>query len=198
MNLEKSESLSSQPPPLPVAPLLDTSTSAQFYVVSKKKFFALFLSTLGVYSAYWFWKQWSVIKKSTGEKMWPIARTLFTIFFAYPLFEQIESAANEVLGIKRTRLRLFALIYIGAIIGFRIIDRISVLAIVYLSALMFLTGLLSFCAWQAQEQANIASKDDKGLNNSCFTALNYFWMILGVIVWSLIILGTLISPFEEF
>lgn len=191
MNLEKSAASDlTQPPPL-------TPKKPIFYVVAKKKFFILFIITFSFYSYYWFWKQWNIRRKATGEKMWPIARAIFTIFFVYSLFEEIELAANEVTNNTNPRLHIAAVVYIIGEILFKLLDKISPIAIVYLTSAILLVGVLTFSAWQAQSQANIASLDAEGESNSRLTPLNYIWIALGTLLWLLLIVGTLIEPFTE-
>ena len=193
MNLEKlTASDQTQPPPLPL-----TSETPIFYVVAKKKFFILFITTFSFYSYYWFWKQWNIRRKATGEKMWPIARAIFAIFFVYSLFEEIELAANKVTSIANPRLHIAAVVYIVGEVLFKILDKTSPIAIVYLASTILLVGILTFSAWQAQSQANIASLDTEGKSNSNLTPLNYIWIVLGTLLWLLIMIGTFIEPFTE-
>lgn len=195
MNLEKSAASDlTQPPPLPL-PL--TPETPIFYVVAKKKFFILFIVTFSFYSYYWFWKQWNIRRKATGEKMWPIARAIFAIFFVYSLFEEIELDANKVTSTANPRLHIAAVVYIIGEVLFKLLDKISPIAIVYLASTLLLVGVMTFSAWQAQSQANIASLDAKGKSNSDLTPLNYIWIALGALLWLLIIVGTFIEPFTE-
>lgn len=194
MNLEKSAASDlTQPPPLPL-PL--TPETPIFYVVAKEVFI-LFIVTFSFYSYYWFWKQWNIRRKATGEKMWPIARAIFAIFFVYSLFEEIELAANKVTSTANPRLHIAAVVYIIGEVLFKLLDKISPIAIVYLASTLLLVGVMTFSAWQAQSQANIASLDAKGKSNSGLTPLNYIWIALGTLLWLLIIVGTFIEPFTE-
>lgn len=193
MNLEKSAASDlTQPLPLPLTP-----ETPIFYVVAKKKFFILFIVTFSFYSYYWFWKQWNIRRKATGEKMWPIARAIFAIFFVYSLFEEIELDANKVTSTANPRLHIAAVVYIIGEVLFKLLDKISPIAIVYLASTLLLVGVMTFSAWQAQSQANIASLDAKGKSNSDLTPLNYIWIALGALLWLLIIVGTFIEPFTE-
>jgi hypothetical protein len=66
------------------------TTKMEFYAVSQKKFLIMYIGTLGLYSVYWFYKHWSLYKKSENEEMWPIMRSIFQIFFTHSLFSLFE------------------------------------------------------------------------------------------------------------
>lgn len=191
MNLENPDNLNPYQPPSSALspPPLPSQTASLFYVVSKKKFFVLFVATFSFYSVYWFWKQWSKWREATGEKIWPVARTLFFIFFTHSLFSKIESDANKVSGSQHKKLSIAATVFIIAEIAFNYMDAYPLDDIFYTALTMVLVGILSISMWQAQAQANIASLDSEGLENSRFTIANYIWIVLGCVFWLLVIIG---------
>lgn len=196
MSLEKPENINPYQPPssLLSPPALPPSIAPLFYVVSKKKVFVLFITTFSLYSVYWFWEPWSKWREATGEKIWPVARTLF---FTHSLFSTIESAVHKVSGSTHKELSLAATIYIVAEIVFNYMDAFVIEGIVYTALTILLIGILSLSMWQAQAQSNIASLDSEGLANNRFTLANYIWIVLGSILWLLIIIGSFIPDIVE-
>ena len=65
------------------------------------------------------------------------------------------------------------------------------MALLNLALTVLIIGILSLSMCQAQAQANSASLDVNGLQNSRLTAANYIWIAVGIILWLLIIIGTL-------
>ena len=61
-----------------------------FYVVAPKKFFLLYIGTLGLYGLYWFYKNWSQYKAYENLSLWPVPRAIFSIFFTHSLFRYIN------------------------------------------------------------------------------------------------------------
>ena len=41
--------------------------NADFYVVSLRKFYLLYIATLGGYVVYWFYRNWKLQKVATGD-----------------------------------------------------------------------------------------------------------------------------------
>jgi hypothetical protein len=69
-----------------------TQENGMFYVVSERKFYLLFIATLGMYSVYWFYQNWATYKagssygSSDAASIWPLGRTILAIFFVHALF----------------------------------------------------------------------------------------------------------------
>ena len=120
-----------------------------------------------------------------------MARAIFSIFFAHSLFSKIEKAANKTSGNISKKLSAAAIIYIIAEIAFSVIDELHMMALLNLALTVLIIGILSLSMCQAQAQANSASLDVNGLQNSRLTAANYIWIAVGIILWLLIIIGTL-------
>ncbi len=64
-----------------------SSHQSQFYPVSLVKFFILSVFSLGLYSAYWSYKNWQYIKyEKDRPDIWPVARAIFSPLWYYPLY----------------------------------------------------------------------------------------------------------------
>lgn len=166
----------------------------KFYVVSKLKFSALFIATLGLYTIYWFYINWRNYRDVAGVKIMPAPRSLFYIFFTHSLFNKVEedlkTKAIEYNWWPKTLATLFVILSIAS----NVFDRLSFreigspltdvlsLAILPISLLIML---------KVQKAINLSQDDPEGTSNSKFTTYNYLWVILGLIFWALLVIGML-------
>lgn len=67
----------------------------EFFVISRKRLFLLSFLTFGVYQFYWFYKNWSAVKKAENSNIFPFARAFFCIFYCYSLFKKISESAKS-------------------------------------------------------------------------------------------------------
>lgn len=167
-----------------------------FYVVSERKFLVLFLSTVGMYSAYWFYRNWKTYKTANDLAIWPIPRGIFSIFFVHSLFERIrEKATSKQLDLFSNASNV-ATLYVVLTIVSSIMDRLSSrdyfepyagfvsVALVPVICLMLL---------KVQRVINKCEGDGDGALNANLTGLNYLWVFLGILVWCLVVLGLVVS-----
>ena len=191
MNLDKSPPTNPYTPPHSSEIPSHLAPSTIYYVVSKRKFFTLFFATFSLYAFYWFYQQWSNWKIRTQDKIWPVPRALFNIFFTHSLFKKIHADAELVSNSPLPNLQLPATAFVVAQVTTNLLDKFLGDDKLPLSIgiLVMMFGLISWCLWQAQKQANIACGDNEGSQNNTFTAVNYVWLVLGVIWWLLILMG---------
>ena len=174
----------------------DSSSSIEkFYVVSIKKFTILFFSTVGIYTVYWFYKNWQQYRMRTDEDIWPVPRGIFSIFFAHSLFNNIQEDLvknsqnfNWNPGLLATGYVVFSIIsnvadrLAGKDIGSPWSDMISFLMLPVIYIILV----------QAQKAINISQNDRDGVSNDKLTFANYFWVLTGLSLWALAIVGQLI------
>ncbi|MDH5434214.1 MAG: hypothetical protein OEY19_09730 [Gammaproteobacteria bacterium] len=165
---------------------------AEFYIVSPKKFLILFLVTLGMYQIYWFYQHWVQHKQAVGTNVWPVPRAIFSIFFVHGLFELFSLKASErKQGFVWNGGGLAVIFIISSIIS-NVSDRLSAKEIG--SPVTDLIGLvlipvIAWVLYKAQKVANIACGDPAGELNSELTAANYIWILLGLGLWAMVLLG---------
>ncbi|UTN87968.1 DUF4234 domain-containing protein [Pseudomonas aeruginosa] len=70
----------------PEAPLVETrgAARAHFFVTSLGKMSVLFLVTLGLYGVYWMYKHWKAQQPQMEQRISPVWRAIFGIFFSTP------------------------------------------------------------------------------------------------------------------
>jgi len=166
----------------------------EFYVVSIGKFSLLFFATMGMYSLYWFYRNWQLFKIRNGENIWPVARAIFSIFFVHSLFNKVDDKLKEAessfswhpSALATTYVVLSVLGHItdslsSAEVGSPYTDFISLLAVPFFFYIMF----------KAQKAINTTENDLEGKSNSALTGANYFWVLFGIVLWAAVILGSL-------
>jgi hypothetical protein len=164
----------------------------KFYVVSKLKLTVLFLATLGLYIIYWFYINWTNYRDTAGEKIMPVPRSIFYIFFTHSLFNKVDADLKfkqiEYDWSPKTMATLFVIVSIASSVldrlsfreyGSPLIDILSI-AILPIALLIIL---------KAQEAINLSQNDRDGSSNSKFTVYNYLWIALGLVFWILITVG---------
>jgi hypothetical protein len=164
----------------------------EFYIVSPKKFLILFLGTFGVYTIYWFFKHWSLYKKSTNADLWPVMRGIFTIFFTHSLFSLFEERYKSKTGEAPRSINHLATIYVVIAIAGQISNKFSENGYGNPTTLFLGFLVLPVTCWvlyQAQSLANYSGNDVEGKTNNDLTFSNYVWLLLGFIFWLLVLFG---------
>lgn len=180
----------------------DDYEAPDFYVVSIKKFTVLFFATVGLYSVYWFYKNWQYYKEKHDAKMWPIARGIFNIFFAHKLFGFVEDKLESVGKGGTWKPSGLATSYVIFTIFSNILDRLANKEVgsplTDLASLLMLIPVF-FVLKKAQEKINLSQNDPDGTTNKNFTAANWICITLGGLLWLLIAFGLAFyyPPFAE-
>ncbi len=163
-----------------------------FYVVSPKKFWVLFMATLGLYAIYWFYKNWSQYKKATGDNSWPVARAIFNIFFTHALFRKINNKLIEKNIESDWKHVALATLYVVIVVLDRVLDRLAGKSISEAVSVMFSLISIPVTGWilyQAQLKINLVCESLNGEDNSNFSAANIIWILLGALFWLVFLAG---------
>ncbi len=163
-----------------------------YYVVAPGKYLLLNISTLGMYSIYWFYRHWAQYKLATEGKIWPIPRAIFSIFFTHSLFGHINKSLEEKESGYKWAPAVLATLYVVAEITSNITDRLSEKEIgsPYTDLISLLClPLIVWVLYRAQLAANIACDDPSGDSNSAITVWNFLWIFIGLALWGLIAFG---------
>jgi hypothetical protein len=167
-------------------------TATAHYVVSVSKLVIMFLGTFGMYGWYWFYKHWDMQRHAYRLSIWPVARAIFSIFFTHTLFKSIDLSARQNGQSPSWDPGTQATIYVVLLVVSRVLERVAnmpgngmTLSLVSMGvALSSLFPLMS-----AQQVANAASGDPDARSNSKLTAGNIVWLLLGLALWALIVVG---------
>lgn len=180
----------------------ESSEAAGFYVVSKKKLILLSAFTVGFYQVYWYYRNWKLQKLATGEKIWPVPRAIFSIFFVHSLFRAVNdkkeggAVPREGWNHGRTATTIVILVIVS-----RLLDRLASQSIgspvTDLLALLILVPTIA-CFASAQTRINEACGDPEGESNNKLTVANYVWIVIGLLFWALVAIGIFVTPMEEY
>lgn len=162
------------------------------YVVSLKKFYALYFGTLGLYSLYWYYKNWALIRDQNQERVTPLLRTLFAIFFVHALFRRIEQRLHDAKQDFYWPFEGLATLVVLATVISSIISRFAAFSPSGGTLELISIGLMGATAYMksyAQRAINVAAGDANGARNGRFTGANIAWLVLGGVIWLLTVLG---------
>jgi len=70
------------------------TTKITFFVRTPKMLFWLSVLTLNVYDVYWFYKNWQAVQKVSTKKISPFWRSIFTLFYIWPLLRLMSLQAK--------------------------------------------------------------------------------------------------------
>jgi len=173
----------------------------EFFVLAPSKLVIMLISTMGIYSIYWFYENWMRQKIKNEEDTWPLVRALFAIFFVHQLFRRIDSSLAKIRSSEEDQAfdwspMSTATQYVALAILSSVINRLSFQAggDVVLDLLSIIVTVASF--WflnTAQEAVNFAMGDPEGASNSTFMSRDMTWCIIGGFLW-LITIQALLNP----
>jgi len=168
-------------------------TATAHYVVSISKLVILFLGTFGMYGVYWFYEHWNRQRHAYGLKIWPIARGIFSIFFTHSLFKTLDVSARQNNVATSWDPGTQATIYVVLLVVSRVLERADSLpggtgmTLSLISMGLALSSLFPLVS--AQQVANAASGDPDARSNSKLTAVNIIFLLFGLALWALIVVG---------
>jgi hypothetical protein len=164
---------------------LTAKSKLKFFVREPRLLFIVSFLTLGMYDVYWVYRNWQAVQAASKDKMSPLWRTVFTIFYIYPLFKIMRLSAKRY-GFERD--------YSAGLlaIGYVIIPLIGVLNyhperttltwFIYLSQLLGAATSILFLvtAQQAAIAANASGR--KEVTFERFGRLEIVLVVIGVLV----------------
>ncbi len=184
--------MNSNPYQTPSSNLETSNDLFEFYVVSIRKFTVLFFATLGVYVIYWFFRNWKEYRASSGERVWPIPRAIFNIFFTHSLFSAVQnSLSRKNINFQWSPGR-FATVYVIAAIISNVLDRMSMreIGFPYTELFSIIVLLIIYLTLiKPQKAINLSQGDSEGQSNNSFSFANIVWISLGLVLWALSIYG---------
>ncbi|GEA10595.1 DUF3857 domain-containing transglutaminase family protein [Alteromonas sp. KUL49] len=68
---------------------------SRFYPISPVKFVFMSIATLGIFEAYWMYRNWKAVKQQTGQPMMPIVRGIFLVLWLYPFYNALKKEHAE-------------------------------------------------------------------------------------------------------
>lgn len=167
-----------------------TSTEPMFFVVSVRKLIIMMLFTQGFYLTYWFYKNWKLYRQASGEKVMPVLRSIFLIFFLYALGGAVDrrigatgrsyswSPGWRTIGVVLAVVCAIAIPHI-ALTYFQVFADLSVIGLQFLILAVELWLLSGF-----QRAINYCEADPAGSANNKITGANWVWIVLFLLYWA--------------
>ncbi len=153
-----------------------------YFSVSNRKLLVMTLSTFGLYGLYWFYQNWTLIKKRDALAIKPFWRAFFAPFFCHPCFKDIQDAAEKRGLPKNFDANAMAVGWFLATVLWRLPDPY-----------WLVTHFAVFFMLPVQTAANEINRHDFPGHevNSRFSGLNILGVVVGGLFLALSIAGTL-------
>ena len=84
----------------------------------------MYVATLGIYSVYWFYAHWAFYKRQLRMQISPVARGIFSIFYANQLFKTLDNQARNLGYRPSWNPGQQAVLYVALVMGARVLDRL--------------------------------------------------------------------------
>ncbi|NIF18689.1 hypothetical protein [Pantoea sp. Cy-639] len=191
-----SDNLHAPSPSELTAPARETE-QPPFYVVSRGKFFTLYILTLGLYQLYWAYKNWKCFERSSGERLWPVARAFFSIFFTHSLYRQADNRLKQDGRAFEWRPGTLATLFVVAMLISNLLDALVRKNIGFPltdAASLAILPVTAWITWRGQRGLNAAAGDPEGHGNARFSALNYVFIVIGALLLALACFGLTLPP----
>lgn len=143
----------------------------KFYPISPLKFSLLSLVTLGLYQIYWFYRNWSYLKRVEYPKSLPFWRAFFSYIWFYPFYRRLvggeESKDINFLPKAKWFAIALAILYL-LLIGFSSIDDVGV---------VFQIVTVAICLFLVIHIAKIPQVSELGFNNNSRWLFRHYLLI---------------------
>ncbi len=155
--------------------------------VARSKFVVLSLVTLGLYPAYWAYRNWWWVKQTRDKEVWPVVRAIFSPIFMFSLLNHLETEAMDEGFDVAWSPGLIALLFFALTASWRLPDP------------YWLVSLLAFVSLLApQGTANaIHTKVTGQPPNATYSAFAIGVVIIGGILLAMVIIGTFLPDVAE-
>jgi hypothetical protein len=169
------------PPAWAAASATPHDSDAPWFAVSTRKLLVMSLCTLTLYNLFWFYKQWWRVKQRDGSAILPFWRTVFAVFYVYPLFKRIRAEGHEAGVGTRFEAGTMAVLFILISLTAYLPDPLALVSM--LSAL----GLMP-----AQDLANRinAQAAPEHPRNDRYSGLNVVGIVLGGLTLVMAVFGS--------
>ncbi|MNJ28183.1 hypothetical protein D3C77_227120 [compost metagenome] len=159
-----------------------------FFVVSTRKLIVMCIFTFGFYWMFCLYRSWALYRRVSGERVLPLVRAFFGILFLYSLLSRVDRQVR--LSGRRYEWSPFwlvcvlILLTVPAVWAHWFID----LAPMPILGLLVTMDVARFWVLARMQQAmNFCVGDPEGKSNARLSPLNWAWMAVGIVVWTVIV-----------
>ena len=175
------------PPQAPVGDIAPVGEAGMpvFFPVSRTKLIVMSVLTISLYQIVWFYKNWALVR-ARGERVWPLPRTLFAVFFCYDLMDRIRSHRRDLPSHGLPA----GLLAAGWIVAFLISNSADPIGtrLGWPPSVLLLVLIVDFATVAflvpAQDAANVINRQEAPDHepNARFTGWNWLWIVIGVVL----------------
>ena len=162
-----------------------TASEPPFFAVSVTKLAVLSLCTFGFYQLYWFNRNWRRIKAREQSNISPAPRAVFAVLFCYACFRRIRNFTAPAPGGSK--------LLAGPLATGWILTTLFSESPVPYSLVSLLSFVFIIPVQIRANQINLATSSNHD-PNSHFTGVNWAFIVFGVIVGPLAVMGALLVP----
>lgn len=157
-----------------------------FYLVSLGKLALLFFVTQGGFALVWFYLHWAAQNKAQAEKLYPIPRALFNVFFVGDLCRRLQREQQKQGVIYPWSPARLSFVFILAFVS-EFAIALGVHQKLIDSNWQFVSLALNlaefYVMYQFQLVANRVMGDPFGQENKVITPVNILWIGFGLFMW---------------
>ena len=150
---------------------VESTSEPLYFTCSTLKLSVMSLVTFGIYDLYWFYKNWNLVRRHTGEGIMPFFRAIFSHLWSYSLFNRIRKSAQEKqLGVRLPAGLLAIAFFLMNVVASRLAEP------------YWLVAFFSFICLLPANQAAIEinrGNDERFVNNESFSGWNWVGIVLG-------------------
>lgn len=148
-------------------------------IISTNKFLLLNLLSLNLYSIWWMYKAWVVIKHKEESDILPAVRAVFGLFFIYSLFQRIKDFAMQQAYLKDYSpiLLYLAILVVNIVPAFPDLkEKFGILSL--------LASIFFVAPNEALNYAVLNSKEFSAEEEVGFNTRQLIGMFIGILLWS--------------
>ncbi len=173
----------------------NSTGETQYFTVSQYKFVIMYFMTLGLYSVYWFYKNWKFQQPLMEKNIWPVWRSIFSIFFTHSLFQRVRISAEKKNINTGYSYSFMATMFVTLMVVGNVLsnfERSGTFGSISIVSMFILLGGL-YPLYVVQETINNINGDPHGVFNNDITLINYVFIVAGAVLWFSIVLAALIN-----
>lgn len=165
-----------------------TNNRENINLLSQTRFIILCILTFGIYQTWWIYKSWRFFNYKDKLETNSAIRTIFSIFYLIPLFQRIKAYSKE----HRLRVNYSSLIQYIGFVG---------LSILSLNESLWFASMFSFIflirPFNLLNNAISIDPDYQTIKQSKFNSRQWFILGIGILFWTLLLIGLLLTIQES-
>lgn len=167
----------------------------EYFSIPPARLALLSVLTLGLYEIFWFYKNWEAIKKAEQQKISPLGRAIFTVFYCHSFFKKVLQSAKKHGYNDSYSPGLLATIYIILLLVGNGLSRIenTTFGLDILWLLIAISSFIPLLSIQKAINFNNSKMIRNFDKNRKFSKEEIILTVIGVIWFGLVVLGTFSS-----